>query len=301
MDQLARSARTQAARARETAAQSPASPAAPSPTGAPEDGLDAKSRQILTILEKMFGMTGIRSVTVEKAATVEASAIQYSGSDTMTAGAGGALWERTETMVQSEYAGFAASGTVTTADGRTLAFDLVYEQQRTVTVSRSSRVMTGAAEDPLMIAFGGGAPRLGGGRMDIDLDGDGRRDAPAAPAPGTWILAKDADGDRRVGDRGDLFGPTSGDGFAELASLDEDGNGWIDEADAAWSMLGLWDGDDGWRTLRELGVGALATARAALAFTAEAAGRDAGQVRAGGLALAEDGRPLAMQQIDLRI
>jgi hypothetical protein len=32
----------------------------------------------------------------------------------------------------------------------------------------------------------------------------------------------------------ELFGARSGDGFAELAALDGDGNGWIDEGDAAW-------------------------------------------------------------------
>ncbi|MFM2089593.1 MAG: hypothetical protein RLZZ127_82 [Planctomycetota bacterium] len=304
MDQLARAARTQAARSRETAAA--ALPAAATPAAAPSaageaDGLDAKQRQILTILEKMFGVKGLSSVTIEQAATVQASSMSYAASETSVSGPGAALWERTETLVQSEYAGFAARGTVTTADGRTLAFDLMYEQQRTVAVSSTTRVMAGALQDPLMIALGGGAPALGPGRMAIDLDGDGCTDAPAAPAPGTWILAQDRDGDRRVGGRDELFGPRSGDGFAELGALDQDGNGWIDEADAAWSMLGLWDGAGTWKTLRELGVGALATARAALDIGAEADGALAGKVRAGGLALAEDGRPLAMQQIDLLV
>ena len=40
-----------------------------------------------------------------------------------------------------------------------------------------------------------------------------------------------------------LFGPTDGDGFADLAAYDSDANGWIDEADPVFSRLGVWTPD----------------------------------------------------------
>jgi hypothetical protein len=47
-------------------------------------------------------------------------------------------------------------------------------------------------------------------------------------------LAIDANNNGRIDDGSELFGPTSGDGFGELAALDDDGNGWVDESDAAY-------------------------------------------------------------------
>ena len=288
-----------------------ASAAAPETARAPavaadDDGVDAKQQQILTILEKVFGVKGLHAVELRSFAAEEQGALSYQSTATGT-GTPDAGWgyrsEASESLSISQQAGFAAAGTVQTADGRTMSFSLEYAMRVEMSWTRSERIALGDARltDPLMIAMDGGAPRLGTDRMRIDLDGDGREDAPHAPAPGTWILALDADGDGRVGRRQELFGPMSGDGIAELTRLDGDGNGWIDAGDAAWTLLRVWNGRDLIMDLDRAGLGAIATAAVAMPLMATAGGADAGRIRQAGLALDQDGRALAMQQIDLRI
>jgi hypothetical protein len=45
--------------------------------------------------------------------------------------------------------------------------------------------------------------------------------------------------DGRVNDGRELFGPRTGDGFAELAAYDDDGNNWIDENDGIHDNLSI--------------------------------------------------------------
>ncbi|MGI6434133.1 MAG: hypothetical protein ACOX0F_02005 [Syntrophomonadaceae bacterium] len=59
----------------------------------------------------------------------------------------------------------------------------------------------------------------------------------------------------------ELFGPSTGNGFAELALYDEDGNGWIDEGDSVYARLKIWskdeEGNDRLISVSDAGVGAI--------------------------------------------
>jgi hypothetical protein len=57
--------------------------------------------------------------------------------------------------------------------------------------------------------------------------------SPAAAA--TWPSTATTTG--RIDSGSELFGPATGSGFGELAALDGDGNGWIDENDDAFARL----------------------------------------------------------------
>ena len=46
--------------------------------------------------------------------------------------------------------------------------------------------------------------------------------------PGSGMLALDRNGDGKVNDGRELFGPTAGNGFAGACRPDADGNRWID-------------------------------------------------------------------------
>ncbi|MDI6714408.1 MAG: hypothetical protein QMD43_05210 [Thermodesulfovibrio sp.] len=54
------------------------------------------------------------------------------------------------------------------------------------------------------------------------------------------FLVYDRNNDGIINDGKELFGPTTGNGFAELSSYDDDGNGWIDESDSVFSKLKIW-------------------------------------------------------------
>ncbi len=64
-----------------------------------------------------------------------------------------------------------------------------------------------------------------------------------------------------MNDGRELFGPRTGDGFAELAAYDDDGNDWIDENDGIYDNLSIWtrdiQGNDHLSNLAEREIGAI--------------------------------------------
>ena len=92
---------------------------------------------------------------------------------------------------------------------------------------------------------------------------------------------------------------------AELAAYDQDGNHWIDEADAVYADLRVWSrdaaGHDSLATLAQKNVGALYLGSVATPFelNTTADNTNLGAVRASGIYLAEDGGVGALQQVDL--
>ena len=96
----------------------------------------------------------------------------------------------------------------------------------------------------------------------------------------------------------------SGDGFGELAQLDRDRSGFVDEGDPAFGRLYLWDGTQGGKlvSLAEAGIGALSTASAATPITVtDPSGNSVGQARATGVWVGESGQAGAMQQVDVKV
>jgi hypothetical protein len=118
---------------------------------------------------------------------------------------------------------------------------------------------------------------------------------------GSFFVFNDTDGDGVVTDASELVGVATGDAFSELRELDSDGNGWIDEADAAFSTLGLWSPTSGTAdTLAEAGVGDLSTSSVAAPFTLRDPSGDAvAEQVAAGVFLAESGQAGLLRQIDL--
>jgi hypothetical protein len=121
---------------------------------------------------------------------------------------------------------------------------------------------------------------------------------------GSGFLVLDADGNGRATDGRELFGPSTGDGFAELARYDEDGNGWIDAADSTFGRLRIWrpaaDGAGSLETLEQRGVAAIGLARIATPFDfRDASNRTTGVATNTGLFLTTGGSAGLVQQIDL--
>jgi len=143
-------------------------------------------------------------------------------------------------------------------------------------------------------------------RASFDIDADGVIDEIPTLRPGSAFLARDTDGDGVIGDGTEVLGAVSGDAFADLAALDGDGNGWIDEGDAAWDMLRLWepspDGHGTVATLAERGIGALYVGRVAAPYTlAGPDGTTLGTAHEAGLFLHEHGASGTLQRIDVAV
>ena len=206
---------------------------------------------------------------------------------------------------EQETTAFQASGQVTTADGQTVVFDYGLAMHRELTQTSSTDIQAGDAVrkiDPIALSLGGGPAALSDTRTGFDLNSDGTAENVAMPAAGTYFVALDRNGNGAIDNGTELFGPQSGNGFTELKALDDDGNGWIDEADAAYSRLSLWSGPaTATMSLAEAGVGALYVGQsAATQFDLrDSSNNTLGQVISSSVYLGENGKPGVLQQVDL--
>ena len=220
----------------------------------------------------------------------------------------GIEYDRHEVHSESEQTNLQASGTVRTADGKDIAFklDLAMSRSYSEEINVSLRAGDGVRKDPLVINFGGTSAQLQSQRFRFDLSGDGEMANVPLLTGGSGFLAFDINGNGKSDTGKELFGTKSGNGFADLARYDSDGNGWIDENDPVFNKLKVWTpaatGGGSLATLKEKGVGALSLSNTATPFELkDSANRSLGAVRASGVYLAESGTVGSLQQIDLTV
>lgn len=218
----------------------------------------------------------------------------------------GVEYDRRETIRESERTTFTAEGVINTSDGKEISFRLALEMRREFFQESSISVRKGDAvrKDPLVINFNGSAAQLTDTKFDFDIDGNGEMDSISFVGAGSGFLALDKDGNGAIDNGSELFGTQSGNGFADLAAYDGDGNNWIDENDAVYSKLLVWSKDAAGQgelsTLAQRNVGALYLGNIATPFDLKNSANDLqGQVRSSGIYLREDGSAGVLQQIDL--
>ncbi len=162
---------------------------------------------------------------------------------------------------ETERTSVQAKGLFQTADGKEVAFDFQINMSRSFTSAFNLQLQAGRQIDPLVVNYPGTAAQIGQDRFEFDLDMDKEVEEMAFPGRGSGFLALDTNGDGEINDGSELFGPASGDGFAELAAHDQDGNGWIDEGDEVFGELKVWskgaDGQDRLTGIGKLGIGAI--------------------------------------------
>jgi hypothetical protein len=218
----------------------------------------------------------------------------------------GLRYDVERTVQEREAMQFQAQGMVRTADGREIDFSVQLQLERSFVSTESLHVQMGEPpKDPLILSYPGQAVELTDMKFNFDLDADGDQERISFVKPGSGFLVFDRNGDGQVNDGRELFGTRSGDGFAELAALDGDGNGWIDENDADFSRLRLWTkdeaGQDQLQDLLSANVGALSTQRTATPFIfKDANNREQGVMRASSVFVQEDGLGAGtVSQVDL--
>ncbi|MDP3539873.1 MAG: VCBS repeat-containing protein [Azonexus sp.] len=219
----------------------------------------------------------------------------------------GIEYDRHESYTETEQTSFAASGIVKTADGREISFSLELSMSRSYHEESNVSLRLGDAArktDPLVLNFSGTAAQLSDQRFAFDLNSDGTQEQINFVAPGSGFLVFDRNADGKVNNGSELFGPSTNNGFAELAILDGDKNGWIDENDAAFDKLQVWtrdsSGKDQLQSLKVSGVGAIALSSVSTPFDLKTNANELlGQIRSSGIFLQEDGEAGTIQQIDL--
>lgn len=201
---------------------------------------------------------------------------------------------------------FSTAGTVITADGREISFNMDVSMSRSFEQyykQESTNVI--AMCDPLVINLNSDVVGLSDQKFYFDLDCDGTEEEISTLEKGNAFLALDHNKDGRINDGSELFGAKTGDGFADLMQYDEDGNGWIDEADSVFDKLKIWvkdeRGEDKLYTLKEKGLGAiyLGSQEADYTLRSEQTGEVNGQIRRNGMFLYESGLAGTIAHVDM--
>jgi hypothetical protein len=209
---------------------------------------------------------------------------------------------------EKEDVGFTARGIIKTSDGKEIKFTLQLEMNRETVESDTLRIRAGdALKDPLVINLDGTAAELTDQSFAFDIDSDGTEENLPGLSQGRGYLALDLNNDGVINNGGELFGPESGNGFQELAEYDTDGNQWIDENDAVYSRLSVFNmyekGTVSLHSLQSLGIGAVYLPnRSTLFDLKDRSGSELlGRVKASGIFIRDDGTAGTVQQIDLKV
>lgn len=209
-------------------------------------------------------------------------------------------------QMETEDTSFSTVGCVRTADGREINFNVEVGMSREFQQYYRDELNLASFRmcDPLVINLDTDVAELSDQKFYFDIDADGTEDEVSMLGKGSGYLALDKNGDGKINDGSELFGTESGNGFADLAKYDEDGNGWIDESDSVWSKLQIWckdeNGQDVLYRLADKGVGAICLQNASTDFAMKAAdGSTKGAIRSTGVFLYENGNVGTVQHVDV--
>ena len=216
--------------------------------------------------------------------------------------------------IEQEDTSFSTVGSVRTKDGREINFNVNVNMSRRCEeyYKEQLNVAEFTLHDPLVINLDTDVAEVSDQTFYFDLDADGKEEE-ISVLNGSGYLALDKNGDGTINDGSELFGTRNGDGFADLAQYDEDGNGWIDENDSIWSKLKIWckdeNGNDVLYKLSDKGVGAICLQNASTDFTLQGdrkaqdgttnANATNAVVRKTGIFLYENGNVGTVQHVDM--
>lgn len=213
--------------------------------------------------------------------------------------------ERETVFMESENTSFSTTGTVKTADGREISFNLDVSMSRNfVQYTKETVQNVSSFIDPLVINLNGNIAEVSDQKFYFDLDADGEEEAISRLCEDSGYLALDLNEDGKINDGSELFGTKSGDGFEDLSAYDEDGNGWIDENDDVWNKLKIWvqdeNGNSKLYSLTEQGVGAICLQNVSTEFGQRGTnGEVNAAIRNTGIFLYENGTAGTVQHLDL--
>lgn len=211
-------------------------------------------------------------------------------------------------FAETEVTAYVADGVARTADGREISFGVTLEMSRGFSQHYESLLEEEVTLcDPLVINLDSSVAAVSDMRFMFDIDADGKEEEISSLKEGSGYLALDRNGDGRINDGSELFGTKSQNGFADLAKYDEDGNGWIDEADSIFRDLRVWtkdnDGKDVLLDLKSADVGAIYLGNSSTEFSLKDTETNSTNavIRSTGIYLKESGGAGTLQHVDMAV
>jgi hypothetical protein len=215
--------------------------------------------------------------------------------------------QRFHEIKESEKTSFQASGEMVLKDGRRFNIDFSLDMTRTREESfYGEMIISGKQVDPLTINLNGNMAQLSQNKVQFDINNDGEMDNVHYASGDSAFLAIDKNGNGSIDDGGELFGPQSGSGFADLAQYDENQDGVIDQEDSIFEKLVLTQRDEAGNetliSLKDVGIEAFLLSSQDTQFSLfNSNGERAGIIQETGLYLKSDGSVDSMQHVDLII
>lgn len=249
--------------------------------------------------------------TSQQSAEVLRQAEDTGAAETATTATQRAGWgyeiEIRRTHTETTSLDFSAQGSIATEDGKMISFDASFIAQSSSVQVESVNLRGGDAQlkDPLVLLYSGTQAELTQQVKSFDLDVDGKLDQLPSLANGAYV-ARDVNHNGTIDDGSELLGALSGDGFADLTSLDEDGNGFIDRGDSSYDELYLFNpggaADQQLTSLAKAEVLGLYTGSVSTPLELKSnTGELQGRVRSTGIYVTEDAGVRPMEQIDLKV
>lgn len=203
-------------------------------------------------------------------------------------------WELGYQAVQASFSGELALST-----GETISFAFDFSME--VSWARY-RYTEQPLTDPLVVSLAGTPVQLDANNSSaFDLFSDGSTVPLPQLAAQQYYLAFDRNGDSKVNDGSELFGPRTGQGYAELAAYDDNGNGLIDPSDDIWQYLYLWRPQQSLLSMQQAQLGAISIESVPTQLPLYQQQQQLGQISRSGLAFTDQGKPALVQQIDLLV
>lgn len=165
-----------------------------------------------------------------------------------------------------------------------------------------------ALKDPIIVQFGSQGLGEISGQKDFDINQDSALDNLPVFSGDVGYLVYDKNQNNKADNGSELFGPETGQGFTELAQLDSNENGFIDEEDEYFEQLYLWQPGsnenqaDQWLSLKEAEIQAISLSAISTPYDFyDQQGEIQAQLRQSSFAISKNGIGRGVHQVDVRI
>jgi len=158
-------------------------------------------------------------------------------------------------------------------------------------------------KDPLLVQFGQQGLGEISGQVSFDINQDDKTDKLPTFSGDVGYLVYDKNSNNQADNGSELFGPATGNGFSELAQLDDNNNGFLDREDSAYQQLYLWQPEKNtWLSLAEAEIEAISTVAIATPYTFYNEKDEVqAQLRYSSFAIGESGRGFGVHHVDVKV
>lgn len=233
------------------------------------------------------------------------SLLQISGQGTLLQGqlvTDNSVLSVSERLYEYERLDYNSSFLLDDTNGVTTSHNFSLSYSRELDIKRQLTMTAAEFTDPLVLNIGQKAELFTRDKQAFDLDSDGQKELIPELASGIWYLAYDRNQNGIIDNGLELFGAQTGQGFTELAELDEDDNGLIEANDERFKQLSLWDGQRSLMSLADGGIRAISLNAVDTPFTfTDNMGDPIAQIRQTSIFLTNSNNLGAIHQVDVAV